>query len=99
MLGRALLQPVGMVHVHVHEHSGRPAFSFVDRREQRQFVPDFFKVRREIPHGAIVLSHDRAIGSLWLDPDTIVSISEFNSVGPHTTVDAVPSERHVDFIA
>lgn len=98
-LNVALLQPVGMVHVHTHEHHGRPAFSPVDRRGQLQFVPDFFKVRPEMPHGAIVLSHDRAIGRVWIDPDTIVSISEFQTVGPRMTIDTVPPEGNVDFTA
>lgn len=95
----ALLQPVGMFHVHLHEHRGRPAFSHVDRREQLKFMPDFFKVRHEIPHGAIVLSHDRAIGRLWLDPETIVGISEFITVGPRLTIDPAPSDGQVDFAA
>jgi hypothetical protein len=98
-LNVALLQPVGMVHVHMHEHRGRPGFSYVDRREQLQFVPDFFKVRPEMPHGAIVLSHDRAVGRVWLDPETIISISEFNTVGAHMTIETVRSEGNVDFTA
>jgi hypothetical protein len=98
-LNVALLQPVGMLHVHMHEHRGRPSFSYVDLREQLQFVPDFFKVRREMPHGAIVLSHDRAVGRLWPDPETIIGISEFNTVGPHMTIDTVPPERNVEFPA
>ena len=38
-LNVALLQPVGMFHVHLHEHVGRPCFSRVDLREQLKFVP------------------------------------------------------------
>jgi hypothetical protein len=97
-LNVALLQPIGMFHVHMHEHEGRPAFSRMDRREQLKFVPDFFKVRRQMPHGAIVLSHDRAIGRVWLNPETVVAIPEFDTVGPHMMIDAVPTNGRVDFI-
>jgi hypothetical protein len=98
-LNIALLQPVGMIHVHMHEHRGRPGFSSIDRREQLKFVPDFFKVRPQMPHGAIVLSHDRAIGRVWLGAETIVSISEFNTVGPRMIIDTGRSSSGVDFTA
>ena len=48
---------------------------------------DFFKVRREIPHGAIVLSHDKAAGSIWLNAKTVTEITEFNVIGWHTVID------------
>jgi hypothetical protein len=97
-LNIALLQPVGMIHVHMHEHKGRPGFSPTDRREQLKFVPDFFKVRRQMPHGAIVLSHDQAIGRVWLDPETVVGISEFNTIGSHVIIDMNrPVGRRLDF--
>lgn len=57
--------PVGMFHVHRHEHSGKPWFSGLDLRENSKFVPDFWHVRPRMPHGAIVLSHDRAAGLCW----------------------------------
>src|SRR5262249_26964136 len=41
----ALLNPVGMFHVHMHELPGRLWFSPTDLREQLRYVPDFFKVR------------------------------------------------------
>lgn len=96
-LNVALLQPVGMVHVHMHEHRGRPGFSSIDLREQLKFVPDFFKVLRQMPHGAMVLSHDRAAGRIWLDPETVVGISEFDTVGTRTVVDVVRPSGRVDF--
>jgi len=80
-LNVALLQPVGMFHVHMHGHKGPPGFSRTDLTEQAHFVPDFFKVRKNRPHGAIVLSHDRATGRVWLNPDRVLDISEFNVVG------------------
>jgi len=80
-LNIALLQPVGLFHVHIHEHRGVPAFSRTDLVGQSHFVPDFFKVRREYPHGALVLSEDSASGRVWLDASTIREIAEFNIVG------------------
>ena len=56
---------VSMLHVHMHEHAGFPAFSRVDLREYPKFVPDFFNVRPDLPHGAILLSHDEITGLIW----------------------------------
>lgn len=85
-LNVALLKPVGMFHVHIHSHHGRPGFSRTDLREQKKFVPDFFKVSNLV-HGAIVLSYDRQTGSLWLKPTKVVPINEFNVVGPRFLAD------------
>lgn len=79
-LNVALLSPVGMFHVHMHSHHGRPGFSRTDLREQKKFVPDFFKVS-SLVHGAIVLSYDLQVGSVWLKPNKVVPINEFNVVG------------------
>ncbi len=88
-LNIALFQPVGLFHVHMHNHRGRPKFSRTDLSEQFKFVPDFFKVRPNMPHGAIVLSYDQAIGQVWLSPKTVVSISEFNTIGSRTSHDKI----------
>ena len=58
-----------MFHVHRHEHRGLPSFSPVDVRENAKFIPDFWKVAPARPHGAIVLSWNRACASVW-DPYT-----------------------------
>ncbi len=79
-----------MFHVHMHGHAGRPGFSRIDLREQSKFVPDFFKVRREMPHGAIVFSRDMAAGRVWLNPASVSAISEFDVVGPRMIVDFAP---------
>jgi hypothetical protein len=80
-LNIALLQPVGMIHVHMHGHRGVPGFSKIDLSEQGYFVPDFFKVRNAMPHGAMVLSQDRAAGRIWLNPTAVSDIQEFNIIG------------------
>jgi len=82
----ALLNPFGIFHIHMHDHKGTPGFSAVDLREQPKFVPDFFKVRPELPHGALVLSHDRLAGRVWFSPDKVSRISEFDLGGPQLSV-------------
>jgi hypothetical protein len=62
-----------MFHVHRHEHRGLPSFSPVDVRENAKFIPDFWKVAPDRPHGAIVLSWDRARAAVW-DPHTRVPV-------------------------
>lgn len=58
---------VVMLHVHRHEHRGKPGFSKVDLSESAKFVPDFWKVRPGLPHGIVVLSRDSMSGLAW-DP-------------------------------
>jgi molybdopterin-synthase adenylyltransferase len=82
----ALLQNVGMFHIHIHEHTGRPSFSRTDLREQDKFVPDFFKVCPTMPHGAVVLSHDLAAGRVWIRPNDVEPITELNFMGSPATV-------------
>jgi len=98
-LNIALLQSVGMFHVHMHEHNGRPNFSRTDLREQMKFVPDFFKVCRNLPHGAIVLSCDSATGRVWFNSTAVADISEFNIVDTPMKVDILNSNGNVDTFA
>lgn len=65
----AYQNPVAVFHVHRHDHRGKPAFSPLDVRSSNQFVPSFFNVRRELPHGVLVLSLDHATGLVWLSRD------------------------------
>lgn len=81
-LQTAYNREASMFHVHIHEHLGRPVFSTTDHRETARFVPDFWNVQRELPHGAIVLSKDSACGKCWIPgKDDPMEISEFVSVG------------------
>jgi hypothetical protein len=56
---------VGLFHVHMHAHCGVPQPSPTDLRETAIFVPDFFHIRPDLPHGALILSRDRLSGRLW----------------------------------
>jgi hypothetical protein len=58
---------VSMVHVHCHDHRGRPGFSRVDLSESARFVPNFWNVQPKLPHGMAVLSRDAMAGMAW-DP-------------------------------
>ena len=74
--------PMSLLHVHRHEHAGRPAFSRQDNESMRRFVPEFFNSCRTRPHGAVVLSHDSATGVVWThSADTPNSVSRFELVG------------------
>jgi hypothetical protein len=57
---------VGLFHVHLHSHSGAPRPSNIDLQETAKFLPDFFNVRPNLPHGALVLSRDSVSGRIWL---------------------------------
>lgn len=93
----ALLKPVGVFHVHMHLLGRRLWFSPIDLREQVKYIPDFFKVRRNMPHGAIVLSPQSAAGRAWLSPDQIVPIDEFNVVGAKLQVVRSSEDGSTDF--
>ncbi len=56
---------VGLFHVHLHDHKGKPFPSVIDLRETNNFVPDFFHVRPNLPHGALILSADSISGRIW----------------------------------
>jgi len=75
-------QNVSIFHIHMHDHFGQPGFSKIDLVESRKFVPDFFNVAPSIPHGAIVLSKDKAYGLCWLgathQPEPV---SRFEQIG------------------
>lgn len=63
--------PVSMLHVHRHDHRGRPKFSKVDISEGTRFIPNFWNVRADVPHGMLVLSKNAATAAVW-DPSTKV---------------------------
>lgn len=78
---------VSMIHVHRHEHRGVPRFSAVDLTESAKFVPDFWKVRPELPHGMVVLSRDSMAGMAWNPADKKrVPMHEMTAVGRPTGI-------------
>lgn len=93
----ALLNPVGIFHVHMHFFPGRLWFSQIDLREQLRFIPDFFKVRANMPHGALVLSPTSAAGLTWLAAEKTECIAEFNTMGPRVQVLRSAKDGSVDY--
>jgi len=78
----ALLNKVGVFHVHMHLlPSKRLWFSDVDLQDHDNLIPDFFKVRPEMPHGALVLSPTSIAGRGWIGASNPQPIGEFNTVG------------------
>jgi len=69
MMQRAYDEPYSVVHVHMHEHSGRPGPSITDAREMAKLIPNFWNVRRSFPHAAVILSIDSMSGTVW-DPSS-----------------------------
>lgn len=73
---------VSVLHVHRHDHHGQPWFSKVDVDSMQQFVPDFWNVQPALPHGALVLSYNRAAGAVWLPTDRLCHrIARIDKVG------------------
>lgn len=71
-----------LIHVHSHGGHGVPGFSSVDLRENQKFIPSFFNLLPQMPHGAVVLSGDSACGQLWLNANRApIPISKFRSLG------------------
>lgn len=78
---------VSMIHVHRHEHRGVPRFSPIDLAESDKFVPDFWKVRPELPHGMVVLSRDAMAGMAWNPASKMrMPMHELTAVGRPTEI-------------
>jgi diadenosine tetraphosphate (Ap4A) HIT family hydrolase len=97
-LNLALLNPVGVFHVHMHLLPERRLwFSQIDLSEQRNFVPDFFKVGASMPHGALVLSPRSEAGLVWTTPSEVRPIAEFNTVGAQMKVIVAAPDGSTDY--
>ena len=97
-LNFALLNPLGVFHVHMHLlREPRLWFSRIDLSEQRNFMPDFFKLGSSMPHGAIVLSPRSAAGLVWTGPSQVRPIGEFNSIGAQLKVIRAAGDGSTDY--
>lgn len=65
ILQLAYREPTSVFHVHRHDHDGLPSPSHVDERESARFIPDFWKVCPNHPHGILVLSLNSMYGRVW----------------------------------
>lgn len=85
--------PDVMMFIHEHAHDGPTRPSRVDLECWRQMVPNFWNVRPELPHGALILSHDLGMGQLWIPSQTRPQeINQFSVVG--TTLRRWSCEAH-----
>jgi hypothetical protein len=83
MLQHSLTHHESIFHVHLHDHSGLPQFSRTDTRESAQYVPDFWNVTPDLPHGTIVLSQNRAVGQCWYPGlKRVFGVERITAVGP-----------------
>lgn len=64
-------EPAVILHLHKHDHMGEPRFSLTDERSMREFFPGFFNVCPTRPHGAMVLSQNSAVGTVWTSAEGI----------------------------
>jgi diadenosine tetraphosphate (Ap4A) HIT family hydrolase len=79
----ALDEDAAVLHVHFHDHPGRPSMSKTDNREMQALMPCFVNLCPKRVHGALVLSADRATARVWgtnLPPDG-TSMTKITSVG------------------
>lgn len=95
----ALLKGVGVFHVHMHGLSPHLWFSGTDLREQAKFVPDFFSVCPQMPHGALVLNAKTVAGRVWLGPSDVRKIDVFEEVGARTLLMRSAGDGSMDFYA
>lgn len=78
----AMSEKVAIFHVHTHGGRGQLGFSDVDLREQAKFVPNFFQMAPQCPHGVLVLSDDSVYGHIWLDENEPYEvITSFGEIG------------------
>jgi hypothetical protein len=71
-----------MLFVHEHAHDGKPNPSRIDLNCWRELIPNFWHVQPELPHGGLILSHDNAMGLVWVPHQaTVFPISKFTIVG------------------
>jgi hypothetical protein len=81
-LQRAVADSVGVFHVHSHLHTGLPQPSSIDWTEWQRFVPDFWHVRPELAHGALIVSANRMAGWCWYPSrNQPIQIRKFSVVG------------------
>jgi len=63
---RVMTMKLTALHVHLHDHSGRPNFSRTDWRDLPGLARSFQHADPTLMHGGIVLSRDAAAGAVWL---------------------------------
>lgn len=63
---RVMTTGLGVLHVHLHDHSGQPHFSPTDWHDLPDLARSFQYADPNLIHGALVLSHDAVTGAVWV---------------------------------
>jgi hypothetical protein len=88
---------LGVLHVHLHPHSGLPVLSGTDRREIPRFVQGLVNVSTVGAHGFVVLSDDAAVASFRLAGSTaLVSADVVIGVGNPMTFAFLDERAELD---
>lgn len=79
----ALDEAASALHVHLHDHAGRPRMSKTDLFEMQALMPCFVNLCPRSIHGALVLSSEAAVARVWGVglPGEGVPVSKITSVG------------------
>jgi hypothetical protein len=65
VMERAYSTGESILHVHLHEHLGKPIFSRADIFGYSQMVPSFHNIRATGFHGGLVFTQDGSSGLIW----------------------------------
>ncbi len=65
VMQRALDVECGLLHVHMHFDRGRPNLSPVDKREIPRLVQSFRNLKRNMPHGILLINEDSCAAWVW----------------------------------
>lgn len=83
---RILDQGTGVLHVHLHEFAGVPAFGRMDDREIPRLVDSFVNTNPAMPHGMLVLSPGSATARVALPSEPLREAQQITFVGYPTTL-------------
>jgi hypothetical protein len=81
ILQEALTNQVCVIHVHIHNHRGKPFFSTTDLDFLSEIVPPLRGVCPHMHHGAIVLSKDNFSGKIYHPDCGWVLVQKIKIVG------------------
>lgn len=76
----------GIMHVHLHDVAGVPRFSLTDMEEIPRVVQTLTYVNAKMPHGMLVLSHDKASAKIVMPGALLTDVDRISVVGQPTLV-------------
>lgn len=82
VMERAYSSKECILHVHLHDHSGLPRFSKVDRIGYNDMIPSFHNIGGSAVHGAMIFSLNNAAGLIWTSKsNSPVPVNKLSIVG------------------